>query len=361
MRAAVFYGNHDIRIEDVPTPIAGRDELLLEVLAVGVCGTDAAEYDTGPMMFPIAHRDRQTGHEGPMIPGHEFVGRVEAVGGEVVGFEVGMEVVSSAGVACRRCHWCRRGRTNLCRDYWTVGLERNGALAEYVAVPASICMDVAPYGLTTDAAALAQPMSIGVHAVGRGRLEARDVAVLIGTGAIGTFMTHAAAADGATVVAVDLDDRRLLQAQQLGAAHIINPDETNAAQYLEEHALTPSVVYEVTGSTAGLDAALALTMRGTRLVLVGHQRHHRTLDLDDFILREVELVGSNASVFDVDLPKALRLIAAREAGWADIAPVALPLEEVVSGALEPIVSGTSSQIKTLIDPRSDQSRPTFMK
>ncbi|NNC91421.1 MAG: alcohol dehydrogenase catalytic domain-containing protein, partial [Acidimicrobiia bacterium] len=95
MRAAVFHGNHDIRIEDVPAPVAGRDDLLLEVLTVGVCGTDAAEYDTGPSMFPIARRDRQTGHEGPMIPGHEFVGRIEAVGAGVVGFEVGMEVVTT--------------------------------------------------------------------------------------------------------------------------------------------------------------------------------------------------------------------------------------------------------------------------
>ena len=360
MRAAVFYGNHDIRIEEAPIPTVGRDELLLEVLVVGVCGTDAAEFDAGPSMFPIAHRDRQTGHEGPMIPGHEFVGRVEAVGSEVEGFEVDMQVVSSAGVACGRCHWCRRGQTNLCRDYWTVGLERNGALAEYVAVPASVCMDVAPYGLTTDAAALAQPMSIGVHAVGRGRLEAGDVAVLIGTGAIGTFMAHAAAATGATVVAVDLDDRRLFQARQLGAAHIVNPDEVSAAQYLAENALIPTVVYEVTGSTAGLDAALAATARGTRLVLVGHQTHHRTLDLDDLILREVEVIGSNASVFDVDLPRALSVIAAREAGWADIAPVALPLEDLVAGALEPIARGTSAQVKTLIDPRSARSRPTRM-
>lgn len=114
-------------------------------------------------MFPIAIPDPVTGHSGPMIPGHEIVGRVVAVGEAVNGFSEGALVVSGAGISCGRCPWCRRGRTNLCERYATVGLQRHGGLAEFVAVPAGTCVDVAPYGLAPDVAALAQPMSIGVQ------------------------------------------------------------------------------------------------------------------------------------------------------------------------------------------------------
>lgn len=109
------------------------------------------------------------GHRGPIIPGHEFTGIVRQVGAGVDGFNEGDLVASGAGISCGECVRCRRMRTNLCERYSTVGLSRDGALAEYVTVPAATCLQVAPYGLTPDAAALAQPMSIAVHARGLNR------------------------------------------------------------------------------------------------------------------------------------------------------------------------------------------------
>ena len=142
MKAARFHGRLDIRLEDVPTPVPADDELLLEIAAVGICGTDAAEFANGPTMFPIDHAHDITGHRGPIVPGHEFSGTVVAAGRDVTGFDEGDLVTSGAGVSCGECQNCRAGRTNLCDDYFTIGLDRDGALAEFTTVPARACVNL---------------------------------------------------------------------------------------------------------------------------------------------------------------------------------------------------------------------------
>ena len=359
MRAAVYHGRHDVRIEDVAVPAPGPGELLLRVGSVGICGTDAHEYSAGPSLFPIQRQHPVSGHEGPMIPGHELSGTVVGVGEGTDAFATGTLVVSGAGVSCGDCHWCRRGSTNLCATYSTVGLQRNGALAEFVTVPASTCIDVAPYGLGPDTAALAQPMAIAVHAMRRGRLGAGDVAVIIGVGGIGAFLTYACAELGATVVVTDLDAGRLAIAKALGAHHAlrIGVDES-PLQVLQANDLVPSVIYEVSGSGPGIAEAVSIAPRGCRIVVIGHQHSPTEVDLKDLSLREIELLGTQAHAVGTDLPEALRLIASREAGWSDIAPIALNLDSLVAEGLIPLVERRSQQIKTLIDPWTTATRPT---
>src|SRR5437899_6048129 len=184
MRAAVYHGAGDIRIEDVPDPAPAEDELLLEIHAVGICGTDVGEFVHGPMSYAVAGHP-VTGHRGPLIPGHELTGRVVARGERAGDFELGAVVASGAGISCGECFQCRAGRTNLCLRYSTVGLQRNGGLAQFCNVPAATCVDVAPYGLDEETAALAQPMAIGVHSMRRGRINPGEDAVVIGAGGIG--------------------------------------------------------------------------------------------------------------------------------------------------------------------------------
>jgi (R,R)-butanediol dehydrogenase/meso-butanediol dehydrogenase/diacetyl reductase len=358
MRAAVYHGRRDVRIEEVPTPDPGPGELLVRVTAVGICGTDAQEYDSGPHMFPIDRPHPVTGHVGPMVLGHEFTGRVESLAEGVSGFRVGSLVVSGAGVSCGQCSWCGRGRTNLCERYSTIGLQRHGALAEYVAVPAATCVDVSGSGLSPGVLALAQPMSIAVHSMRRGRLEPGDVAVVIGAGGIGAFLTHAAATLGATVVVSDIDARRVRAARRLGAAHAVEAgDASSIAAALERAGLVPTVVYEVTGTAGGLGSALGVLARGTRLVQVGHQAAPREIDLPVLTLDELEVIGSNAHVLVDDLPEALRLLASRAGGWSDVAPTVFPLDGLVD-QLELLARGESDRIKTLIDPWGSEVRST---
>jgi (R,R)-butanediol dehydrogenase/meso-butanediol dehydrogenase/diacetyl reductase len=355
MRAAVYHGPLDLRIEDRPAPTAGPGEVLIRVSVCGVCGTDAAEYRTGPHLYWTGDAHPVSGHSGPLVPGHELVGRVEAIGRDVEGLREGDLVASGAGVWCGHCRACDADRTNLCERYWTVGLQRDGGLAELVAVPASTCVDIGPYGLTEDAAGLAQPMAIAAHAIERGDPRPGEDVLVIGTGGIGGFITYAASRSGAHVIASEADPGRRETASRFGAAETLAPagsDESPARAIAD-------LVFEVSGTPTGLAAAIAGVRRGGRIVVAG--MHEPTaIDLRALNVDEVTLIGTVAHRCAVDLPAALRLLAERSEGWADVASIAIPLEGVVEDGLDPLWNRTSPQIKTLVDPRIATARPTVM-
>lgn len=359
MRAIVFHGPGDVRVEDVPTvDKAGPGELLLKVDVVGICGTDAHEFASGPHMFPITTAHPVTGHVGPMIPGHEIAGTVVSVGADVADFREGDLVVSGAGMSCGHCHWCRRGMTNLCREYATLGLSTDGGLAEYVTTPADICVNASDLGISPDVAALGQPMSIAVHAMRRGRLQSDEIAVILGAGGIGAFLTYAVAHRAQAVVVSDLDEERLDIARSLGATYTVRAGgERSVAEVLAEYELIPSVIYEVSGSAAGIAEALRLAPRGCRIVLVGLQGRPYELDARTLSLTELELIGTNAHAVATDLPEALRLLAGRSEGWADIAPLALCFDDFVEDGIRPLAEHRSERIKTLVDPWATRTRP----
>lgn len=359
MRAAVYHGTRDIRVEDVDIPRPGPGELLLEVHAAGVCGTDASEWDHGPMMFPLSNPNEWSGHGGPIIPGHEFGGRVAGRGPGVQGFPEGTLVASGAGVSCGSCNSCREGITNFCDRYFTLGLQRHGALAEYVTAPAGICLDVGSLGLDDDRAALVQPMSIGLHSYRQGDAVPGDPVVVIGVGGVGAFLVYAAATSGAEVLAVDLDPGRLAVAGSLGADAMlaVQRDEPLGPRIVEALGGPATVVYEVTGVPQVLAAALEVVAPRGRVVAVGLGTMPVPIDVRSLTLRELRLVGTSAHVFDLDFADAAHLVASRSGGWSDVAPVALPLESVVEEGLEPMARGKPTRIKTLVDPWSSELRP----
>lgn len=345
MRAAVYHGAGDVRVETRPVPVPGPGEVLVRVGVCGVCGSDASEFDRGPLLTVP-----------PVILGHEFAGTVEAVGEGVTGLVPGAEVVCGAGVSCGVCKPCRQGRTNLCRDYHTLGLQRDGGLAEYAVVPAGILLDVSGSGLTMDTLGLAQPMSIGVHAVRRSGLSAEHDAVIVGGGGIGAFITVAAVATGARVLVVDLNPSRLEIAQRLGAHATARADEGSLAEALAEHGMDADVFFEVSGSGAGLASVLGAARPGSTIVPVGIQRQPAPEALGSWTLAEYLVVGTVAHVFATDVPRAVELLAGRP-DWSDLADHVVPLEDVVDSGLRPLLDGTASQIKTLVDPHGRGVRP----
>lgn len=350
----MFHGQCDVRVENVPEPEPSAADLVLEVHAAGICGTDLSEYVHGPRSYAIVGHS-VTRHVGPLIPGHEFSGRVVSIGADVSGFELGSIVATGAGISCGDCFQCLSGRTNLCLHYTTVGLHRHGGLAQYCAVAAKTCLDVSPYGLDEETAALAQPMAIAVHSLRRGRPSSGDAVVVFGAGGIGAFLIYAAAEMGARIAVVDIDPLRLAIAQRLGAAEVFD-GRRDLRQQMEEINLRPMVVYEVTGVPAVLDQALSLVTPGGRLVVVGLQPEPHPLPLRELTLNEIEVIGTNAHACSVDLPEALRLLGQRGGTWSDLAPAVLPLDELVSHGLEPMARGDAHQVKTLIDPWATASR-----
>lgn len=342
-RGAVLHGPGDLRIEERELREPGRGEVRVRVAVCGVCGSDAAEYDHGPVLTDL-----------PVVLGHEFAGTVDAVGEEVA-LPLGATVVSGAGISCGECKMCRAGRTNLCRRYRTAGLNIDGGLAGYTIVPESVLLDVSDSGLPLDTLGLAQPMSIAVHSVRRSGLAAGGDAVIVGVGGIGTFLTVAAVATGARVLVVDLDPERLALAERLGAHHVLRAGDADLGAHLEELGMDPDVFFEVSGSRPGLNSVLGAARPGVTIVPVGIQQGLVEVPLAQWTVREYTIVGTNAHVFATDLPEAVRLLGTRP-DWSDIAPRVLPLDEVVDEGLLPLTQGRATRIKTLIDPWADAAR-----
>jgi threonine dehydrogenase-like Zn-dependent dehydrogenase len=251
---------------------------------------------------------------------------------------------------------CARGRTNLCLSYHTLGFHRDGGMAQYVTAPASICAPVGERGLSMDTAALAQPMAIAVHARARGQVRAEQVVLILGVGGIGSFLTYACVASGARVWVADIADDRLALARALGAAQVVDSRATDPAVALAGAGVRAETVFEVSGSAAGLDAALRAAHPGVRLVAVGIQQAPHEARFAEWTLSEYDVLGTVAHVCATDLPEALDLLAGRAEAWDDIAPAVFPIEDLVGAGLAPLGAGQPGQVKTLFDPAIAEPR-----
>jgi len=342
--ASVYRGPNDIVFEQRDVPEPGPGEVLVRVGVCGICGSDATEFSRGPVLA-----------RPPMVLGHEFAGVVEKAGPGVA-LTAGATVVAGAGIACGECRMCRSGRTNLCTSYSTLGLQHDGGLQGYVVAPESTLLDVTDAGLSMDTLGLTQPMSIAVHTVRRSGLKAGQDAVIVGVGGIGSFITVAASAVGARVLVVDRDASRLELAMNLGAHASLVAGETPLVDRLAELGMEPDVFFEVSGSRPGIDSVFEAARPGATIVPVGIQKTPIEVLFSEWTMREYTIVGTVAHVMGTDLPEAVRLLGTRP-DWSDVAGEIIPLAALVEDGLAPLVDGSASQIKTLIDPWATEARP----
>jgi (R,R)-butanediol dehydrogenase/meso-butanediol dehydrogenase/diacetyl reductase len=326
-----------MRIEEHDDPAAGPETVVVKVAYNGLCGTDVTEYTKGPMMVPLTTRHPGSGHLGPTILGHEFVGEVVEAGPGAEHWR-GRLVASGAGVSCGTCRRCLQGRTNLCERYYTLGLSTHGALADYVAVPTSTLREV-PEGCASVDAALAQPLAVGLHAVDRSGVRPGDTVVLLGAGAIGSFILAGLAGHDGRVIAVDVDAGRLAAAERLGASEtalVTADDPEDPVRHLVP--IGADVVIESSGAPGAAQRSTHLVTAGGTVLLVGLVKAPQSLALADLVLREVTVRTTVAHVCDTDLSRALELL--RDRPLADeLVGRVVPLDRVVTDALEPLAAG----------------------
>jgi (R,R)-butanediol dehydrogenase / meso-butanediol dehydrogenase / diacetyl reductase len=329
MKAAVLHGPTDLRLEivaDAPAPRPG--EVTLDVSMCGLCGTDLHEYTHGGPMTPLRAPHVASGHVGPTVLGHEFLGVVRAVGSGV-DLVVGNRVVAGAGHWCGRCAYCAKGRTNLCVSYYTYGLSCDGGLAEQVTIPAQMCLLVPPECADSDAV-LAQPVAIAMHALNRGRVEAGDDVLVVGAGGIGALVVAAAVDRGCRVKVIDIDDDRLAAASRLGAAETANASLSDRVSDL-----AAPIVFETSGSTVGLGQAVQAVAIGGRIIAVGLPADQVPFDLRTAVIKEIEIVASAAHACLTDLPQAVDLLSRRALSRLIVSRT-IPLDRVVVDGLLPM-------------------------
>ena len=318
MKALQISGPENVTNVELPAPEAGAGEVLLRMEYVGFCGSDLNTY-----------RGRNAMAKSPVIPGHEIGAVIEAVGpGVPESLKPGMTVTVNPYTACSSCPSCRRGRPNACRSNQTLGVQRDGAMREYMAVPWE---KVIPAGtLSTRDSALVEPMSVGFHAVSRGAVIDTDTVMVIGCGMVGLGAVVRAALRGATVIAADIDDEKLMIAKQMGAKYGLN---TMAPDFREQLAHVtggdgPDVVVEAVGSPATYRLAVDSVAFTGRVVCIGYSKSDVTFETRLFVQKELDIRGSrNAEPSDFRAVirymerggcPAERLVS-RVAGWSDAA------------------------------------------
>ena len=351
MKAAVYHGNRDIRIESMPEPTKpASTEIVVEVLRGAICGTDVTEYLHGPHFASLDKPHPASGHSGPLITGHEFVGRIVEIGSDVEGLQVGQRVVPGAGAWCGHCKWCLAGRVNLCATYFVYGLSAHGGMAEMATIPAYMCRLV-PDVCSDDAAAMAQPLAVGLHAVERSKAKPGQTIALMGAGGIGSFILSGAQAQGlGPIIAIDIDDERLERAKQLGATHLVNAhseDPVKTVKRLTDD-MGVEIFIEASGTPSGPSTALAATQKGGQVLIVGMQAAPRSLDFHDLTYREITVTSTVAHVCTSDLPKSLDILT--QTDLADfVLDRVIPLEDLVGEGIMALADGRAKG-KVVVNP-----------
>ena len=281
MKAVVMYAPGDVRVENVPDPARGSGEALLRVRRVGLCGSDLNSY-----------RGRNPLVSFPRIPGHEIAATIVELDLEHPShLSRGMDVTLSPYKSCGRCPACCNGRPNACRDNQTLGVQRDGAMGEYLAVP----MDkLFVADLSLDELCLVEPLTVGCHAVARAEVTPEDVVAIFGCGGVGLGAVAASAFRGATTIAMDVDDAKLEIACKAGAALVIHTKKQDAKEALAE--LTggdgPDVVIEAVGLPETFRAAVELVAFTGRVVYIGYAKEPVSYETRLFVQKELNILGA---------------------------------------------------------------------
>ncbi len=282
MKAMEITAPNDARLVERPEPTPRPGEALLRVRRVGYCGTDLSTYrGVNPL---VAY---------PRVPGHEIAATIEALGPGVGGdWRVGQDVLVMPYTSCGQCSACLCGRNNCCAANQTLGVQREGALCERIAVPVEKL--IASERLSLTEFALVEPLTIGFHAAGRGRVASGDTVAVIGCGAIGLGATAGAKFRGGTVIAIDVDDAKLDLARACGAAYVVNSQRESLHERLLEltGGLGPRVVVEAVGLAATYRTAVEEACYAGRVVCLGYAKAPIELDTKLFVLKELDIVGS---------------------------------------------------------------------
>jgi L-iditol 2-dehydrogenase len=321
MKALVLEKYMQFVYKEVPGPQPKAGEVLVQVKACGICGSD------------IHGMDGSTGRRiPPSIMGHEAAGVITRVGSQVEGWQVGEHVTFDSTISCGHCYYCQRGLINLCDNRRVMGVScaeyrQDGAFAEYVIVPQHILYHL-PANLSFENAAMIEPLSVAFHAVNRVPLTIDDAVVVVGVGMIGLLVIQTLRLKGCgQIIAIDIDQNRLDLACKLGADVGLRSDQLNIPQAISEltHNRGADAGFEVVGIRQTVNTAIASLRKGGSLGLVGNISPEITFPLQFAVTRELTIFASCASAGEY--PACLDMLARKAVDVSPLISAIAPLAE----------------------------------
>ncbi|MDD3864211.1 MAG: alcohol dehydrogenase catalytic domain-containing protein [Eubacteriales bacterium] len=346
MKAAVWHGYKDVRIQDVPIPVPGPDQVLIRINYAGICGTDRHEY-VGPNFIPTTKPHRLTGRKAPLIIGHEFSGTVAALGDSVEGYVCGEAVTANGSLTCGSCEMCQSGRYNICKKLGFVGVGDDGCFAEYLTVDADKVFRI-PEGVTQRQAAVAEPLACGIHATHLvGDLMGKRV-VVVGAGIIGIGAFYGAKLAGAReVLVVGRSEEKRSVIEQNGGRYL-NTTDKDLNRYVEEWSdgQLADVVYECAGTQETLDLCIPVCKPGGTIMVMGVFEKPPAVDMNTLQEAERKILTSQAHINE--LGEALAYIAQGKINADELITKEVLLDDLVEEGFEELILHSSQHIKILI-------------
>lgn len=346
MRGARYHGERDIRIDEVDAPEPGDVEVMVEVAACGICGSDLAMYLHGP--------PSEAGDGKPYVMGHEFGGTVVEAG-DAADVAVGTEVVVNPLVACEDCWCCEQGTYNLCRNLTVIGAQRPGAYAPEVAAPATNVVPL-PDGLSPALAAVAEPITVGYHALRQSPLQSGHSVAVIGLGPIGLGLIQLAKDAGAEpVIGSGHRAARRELAEAYGADLVIDPREVDPGEHVRNEVEGGvDVAFEVAGRESSFNDAVAVTGAGGHTTLVGVFEGDIRFDPMDFVDHGRYVDGSAAyqtgPLADRDFGPVIEKMASGALDAESLVTSRIDLDDIVTDGFEALADRESGEVKVLVQP-----------
>jgi len=352
MKAAVWHGRQDVRVQEVsdpPPPPPGQVQV--EVAYCGICGTDLHEYFSGPIYIPTSAPHPLTGVRAPVITGHEMSGRIVALGDGVEGFAVGDRVAGCPIVGCLECRWCKSGSMAQCDKVAFMGTSwTGGALAERLNLNAYQCYHL-PDALSDEVAAMVEPFASTARPLMRADVGPEDSVAIVGPGPIGLMSMKSAVIRGAKqVVVVGRPGRRLELARQCGATEVIDIAAEDPLQRARQ--LTNGdgfdVVVECAGQPDGAHLAAQLTRTRGRLILMGVFDKPAPLNLTDIVFREKTVTGSMSGYGYFD--ESIAMMTDPRFQGESLITGRIRLHDLVEKGLGALLNEKGKHVKILVSP-----------
>ncbi len=296
MKALIIQKPGEIAVGNTAEPAPKSGEVLLRVRMIGLCGSDLNTYRGKNPMVSF-----------PRIPGHEIAATVEEVRDTGSALRPGMAVTLSPYTSCGLCASCLRGRVNACKSNQTLGVQRDGGLTDFISVPTPKIF--VAEGLNLEELCIVEPLTVGFHAVARGRVTERDAVAIFGCGGVGLGAIAASAFRNAQTIAIDVDDAKLRIAREAGATHTINTRTESLHDKLQE--LTggygPDVVIEAVGLPATFTAAVEEVAFTGRVVYIGYAKDFVSYETRLFVQKELDILGSRNALPE-DFAEVIRML-----------------------------------------------------
>jgi (R,R)-butanediol dehydrogenase / meso-butanediol dehydrogenase / diacetyl reductase len=347
MKAAVYHGNRQITVEDVPEPSPSAGEVKVRVSRNGICGTDVHEYFDGPVLIPQAAPHPLTGRTLPIVLGHEFSGTVVALGAGVTDIREGDKVAIEPVIRCGACRPCRTGYYNVCNCVGFQGLSNDGGMAEYAVVPRNMVHKL-PGNVPVEMGALVEPMAVAYHAATLGEVNDQSRALVFGAGPIGIGLWFALRGMGLTEIDVVEPSATRRSAIEALGARTLDPVSVDVPALIAERTGGEGVdaAYDAAGVPAAVSAALKSLGEHRTLVSVAIYDKPLLTPLLDTVMRERRIQGTLCYT-SKDYQNVIGLMERghyKTDGWVET----VPLRRVIADGFDELRAGR--KMKVLVDP-----------